>query len=101
AQSRQSASANLGNPRAKDIVASSAAALVSDRAYRPPPSDTSTTIFKKSAENRKSLFLKVVFHDARKVVRRFYQYGSALRAFGASGDASYMVNAVPPFKGRA
>ncbi|WP_210162747.1 hypothetical protein, partial [Sinorhizobium meliloti] len=53
AQSRQSASANLGNPRAKDIVASSAAALVSDRAYRPPPSDTSTTIFKKSAENRK------------------------------------------------
>ncbi|WP_210163687.1 hypothetical protein, partial [Sinorhizobium meliloti] len=53
AQSRQSASANLGNPRAKDIVASSAAALVSDRAYRPQPSKTSTTIFKKSAENRK------------------------------------------------
>ncbi|WP_210213257.1 hypothetical protein, partial [Sinorhizobium meliloti] len=53
AQSRQSASANLGNPRAKDIVASSAAALVSDRAYRPQPSNTSTTIFKKSAENRK------------------------------------------------
>ncbi|MFC0805697.1 hypothetical protein ACFHWW_09530, partial [Ensifer sp. P24N7] len=48
AQSRQSASANLGNPRAKDIVASSAAALVSDRAYRPPPSDTSTGFFKKN-----------------------------------------------------
>ncbi|WP_210213818.1 hypothetical protein, partial [Sinorhizobium meliloti] len=39
---------NLGNPRAKDIVASSAAALVSDRAYRPQPSNTSTGFFKKN-----------------------------------------------------
>ncbi|WP_210202576.1 MULTISPECIES: hypothetical protein, partial [Sinorhizobium] len=36
-----------GNPRAKVVVASSAAALVSDRAYRPHTSDTSTDIFKK------------------------------------------------------
>ncbi|MDK1378641.1 MULTISPECIES: hypothetical protein, partial [unclassified Sinorhizobium] len=34
--------------RAKVIVASSAAALVSDRAYRPTTSDTSTSIFKKN-----------------------------------------------------
>ncbi|WP_210183663.1 MULTISPECIES: hypothetical protein, partial [unclassified Ensifer] len=34
--------------RTKDIVASSAAALVSDRAYRPPSSQTSTVNFKKN-----------------------------------------------------
>ncbi|WP_210251997.1 hypothetical protein, partial [Sinorhizobium saheli] len=36
-----------GNSRARDIVASSAAALVSDRAYRPASPDTSTGFFKK------------------------------------------------------
>ncbi|MDK1494814.1 hypothetical protein QN219_33495, partial [Sinorhizobium sp. 7-81] len=46
-QPRQSASANQGNSRAKVIVASSAAALVSDRAYRPAPFPQSTAIFKK------------------------------------------------------
>ncbi|WP_205625830.1 hypothetical protein, partial [Ensifer aridi] len=40
----------------RNIVASSAAALVSDRAYRPAPFPQSTTIFKKITENRKWLF---------------------------------------------
>ncbi|WP_207911689.1 MULTISPECIES: hypothetical protein, partial [unclassified Rhizobium] len=36
------------NFRAKDFVASSAAALVSDRAYRPCPFSKSTAVFKKN-----------------------------------------------------
>ncbi|WP_205625836.1 hypothetical protein, partial [Ensifer aridi] len=47
-QPRQSASANQGNSRARNIVASSAAALVSDRAYRPATPDTSTGFFEKN-----------------------------------------------------
>ncbi|WP_210421408.1 hypothetical protein, partial [Rhizobium sp. R693] len=44
-----SISANLKrNLRAKDFVASSAAALVSDRAYRPCPFSKSTPVFKKN-----------------------------------------------------
>ncbi|WP_429818677.1 hypothetical protein, partial [Ensifer sp. B1-9] len=46
----KSASANQGNSRAKVVVASSAAALVSDRAYRPHTSNTSTDIFTTSIE---------------------------------------------------
>ncbi|HEV7305777.1 hypothetical protein, partial [Ensifer sp.] len=47
-QTPKSASANPGNSRAKVVVASSAAALVSDRAYRPHTSDTSTAILEKN-----------------------------------------------------
>ncbi|WP_457852921.1 hypothetical protein, partial [Sinorhizobium medicae] len=61
----KSASANQGNPRAKGIVASSAATLVSDRAYRPQPFPQSTTNFKKLRENRKWLFLKELFFRPR------------------------------------
>ncbi|MGO4625295.1 hypothetical protein, partial [Ensifer sp. 2TAB8] len=45
AQTLKSASANPGNSRAKVVVASSAAALVSDRAYRPAPTETSIGFF--------------------------------------------------------
>ncbi len=51
----QSASANQGNLKTKDIVASSAAALVSDRAYRPHPSHTSTLNRKKSTRSNNTL----------------------------------------------
>ncbi|MBV7520071.1 hypothetical protein, partial [Ensifer sp. ENS12] len=57
-QTPKSASANQGNSRAKVVVASSAAALVSDRAYRPPASKTSTAIFKKTSKKNKPLNLK-------------------------------------------
>ncbi|MGF6159295.1 hypothetical protein M2267_004563, partial [Ensifer sp. KUDG1] len=53
----QSASANPGNSRAKVVVASSAAALVSDRAYRPHASQTSTATFKKTSKIDNSLNL--------------------------------------------
>ncbi|WP_210177778.1 hypothetical protein, partial [Ensifer sp. Root127] len=43
----QSASANQGNLKTKDIVASSAAALVSDRAYRGASARVSTGNFVK------------------------------------------------------
>ncbi|MGO4658906.1 hypothetical protein AB4Z34_29615, partial [Ensifer sp. 2YAB10] len=48
AQTLKSASANPGNSRAKVVVASSAAALVSDRAYRPAPTETSTGFLEKN-----------------------------------------------------
>ncbi|WP_209647313.1 hypothetical protein, partial [Sinorhizobium mexicanum] len=44
----------------KVIVASSAAALVSDRAYRPTLPNTSTTIFKKMS--KKDNMLKVLMY---------------------------------------
>ncbi|WP_210202581.1 MULTISPECIES: hypothetical protein, partial [Sinorhizobium] len=50
-----------GNSRAKVVVASSAAALVSDRAYRPHTSDTSTDIFKKSIDFCKLLICHTDF----------------------------------------
>ncbi len=98
-QPRKSASANLGNSRAKVIVASSAAALVSDRAYRPPPSDTSTAIFKKMSENRKPLIRKECFQITRNTEPKLYYHGSKSRAFRSFGDEAYMVNGLAPFKG--
>ncbi|MFK3968256.1 hypothetical protein ACI2KT_32300, partial [Ensifer adhaerens] len=53
----QSAPSQPGNSRAKVVVASSAAALVSDRAYRPLTSDTSTATFKKTSKIDNSLNL--------------------------------------------
>ncbi|MGH6808372.1 MAG: hypothetical protein ACREEJ_16260, partial [Ensifer adhaerens] len=47
--------------RTKDIVASSAAALVSDRAYRPTPSHTSTANCKKLTRSNKHLKIKDKF----------------------------------------
>ncbi|WP_429815204.1 hypothetical protein, partial [Ensifer sp. B1-9] len=58
----KSASANQGNSRAKVVVASSAAALVSDRAYRPHTSNTSTDIFKKTSKFDNYLILNNKFH---------------------------------------
>ncbi|WP_210173872.1 hypothetical protein, partial [Ensifer sp. Root31] len=57
----QSASANQGNLKTKDIVASSAAALVSDRAYRPHPSHTSTGNRKKSTRSNNTLKIHTKF----------------------------------------
>ncbi|MDK1390057.1 hypothetical protein QN224_32600, partial [Sinorhizobium sp. 8-89] len=52
--------------RAKVIVASSAAALVSDRAYRPAPFPQSTAIFKKSSKKHNRLKSKGNFKKTRK-----------------------------------
>ncbi|WP_207544026.1 hypothetical protein, partial [Sinorhizobium alkalisoli] len=48
------------------VVASSAAALVSDRAYRPTPTDTSTMIFEKIGENRNLLIFNDYFSDTER-----------------------------------
>ncbi|WP_207907852.1 hypothetical protein, partial [Sinorhizobium americanum] len=53
-----------GNSRAKVVVASSAAALVSDRAYRPAPFPQSTTIFKNSADFCKLLIFRAKFYTS-------------------------------------
>ncbi|WP_207544027.1 hypothetical protein, partial [Sinorhizobium alkalisoli] len=52
------------------VVASSAAALVSDRAYRPTPTDTSTMIFKKTSKNDKRLKLLYDFAHAGKTQKK-------------------------------
>ncbi|MDK1376081.1 MULTISPECIES: hypothetical protein, partial [unclassified Sinorhizobium] len=59
--------------RAKVIVASSAAALVSDRAYRPTTSDTSTSIFKKSSKKDKMLKSLIDFLLTGKSPSKLYQ----------------------------
>ncbi|MCO6188218.1 hypothetical protein, partial [Rhizobium sp. L1K21] len=52
-------------PRAKEVVASSAAALVSDWAYRTTPPELSTRFFQKSEKKCRALFQSLNTHDAR------------------------------------
>jgi hypothetical protein len=101
-QPRQSASANPGNSRARAVVASSAAALVSDRAYRPAAFSTSTTIFKKTSKNYKSLKIRWNFslrsEDAEN--RRENHRDRTRNAATIAGRYPlYMVNALLHFKG--
>ncbi|WP_210173932.1 hypothetical protein, partial [Ensifer sp. Root423] len=58
----QSAPSQPGNSRAKVVVASSAAALVSDRAYRPPSSQTSTGIFMGPTQISQPIEIKRYFY---------------------------------------
>ncbi|WP_323130707.1 hypothetical protein, partial [Sinorhizobium medicae] len=95
----KSASANQGNPRAKGIVASSAATLVSDRAYRPQPFPQSTTNFKKLRENRKWLFLNGYFRWREKSSKASTNSGPLYGLSALPGIEVYMVNAAPLFKG--